>query len=105
MATATPKKITLSRPIQRQNGPAVQELTLREPGAGEMRGLKIFDLMQGDTDALIKLLPRIASPAIITEEVEQFCVADIAAVAAEVIDFFLTPAQQAKAEKLRAQMD
>lgn len=96
--------IKLTRPIERHSGAHVTELTLREPAAGELRGLKVFDLMQGDTDAVIKLLPRIAQPTIIAEEVEGMHAADLAAVAAEIIGFFLNPEQQAKAEAIRAMM-
>ncbi len=96
--------VKLSRPIERASGNDITEITLREPSAGELRGLKVFDLMQADIDAVMKLLPRIAAPTLIAAEVERLHPADLAALAGEIIGFFLTPEQQEKAEKLREQM-
>lgn len=97
--------IKLSRPIKRQSGVDITELTLREPSAGELRGLKVFDLLQADVDAVIKLLPRIASPTIIAQEAESLHLADLASIAGEVVGFFLNPEQQAQAEAIRATLN
>ena len=55
--------LTLSKAITRDGKPVI-DITLREPSAGELRGIKLFDLIQGDTGALIDLLPRISTPAL-----------------------------------------
>lgn len=36
------------------------EVSFREPTAGELRGIQLVPLAQGDTDQLVKLLPRIS---------------------------------------------
>jgi len=104
MSTIT-QSIKLSRPIERQSGAHVEELTLREPTAGELRGLKVFDLLQADIDAVIKLVPRIAMPTVIAEEVERLHPSDLAALAGEIVGFFLNPEQQAQAEIIRQRMN
>ena len=60
--------LTLSKAITRDGKP-VTAITLREPSAGELRGIKLFDLVQGDTGALIDLLPRISTPTLTKQEV------------------------------------
>ena len=60
--------LTLSKAISRDGKP-VTAITLREPSAGELRGIKLFDLVQGDTGALIDLLPRISTPTLTKQEV------------------------------------
>ena len=59
--------LTLSKAVTRDGKP-VTAITLREPSAGELRGIKLFDLVQGDTGALIDLLPRISTPALTKQE-------------------------------------
>lgn len=60
--------LTLSKAITRDGKP-ITDITLREPSAGELRGIKLFDLIQGDTGALIDLLPRISTPTLTKQEV------------------------------------
>lgn len=59
--------LTLKNPITRDGKP-VTDIALREPSAGELRGIKLFDLMQGDAAAVAELLPRISTPAITKAE-------------------------------------
>ena len=59
--------LTLSKAISRDGKP-VTAITLREPSAGELRGIKLFDLVQGNTGALVELLPRISTPALTKQE-------------------------------------
>lgn len=59
--------LTLSEAITRDGKP-VTTITLRDPSAGELRGIKLFDLLQGDSGALVELLPRISTPALTKQE-------------------------------------
>lgn len=55
----------LEYPIALGNGELIiDRVTLRKPHSGEMRGLAMLDIMRIDNDALVKLLPRITTPAI-----------------------------------------
>lgn len=80
-------KVTLVVGIQRGDK-AIKELTLRRPKAGELRGLKILELVNLDTQALMTFLPRITMPPIITEELNQLDLADFMTLATEAISFF-----------------
>lgn len=98
------KPITLSSPIERQSGAKVEQLTLRKPTAGELRGLSIRDLLTSDVDATLRLIPRIATPSITAAEADSLDPADLAALSNEVIDFLLSKAQREKADQLLAAM-
>ena len=79
--------VTLTRPITRGET-TVAAVTLREPDAGAMRGLKLLDVMQMDVSALIRLIPRIAEPYLSEAEVALMGPADIARLGMAVVGFF-----------------
>jgi hypothetical protein len=85
----TPVSVTvpLSQPIER-NGGAVSELTLRKPATGELRGLKLMDVLQMDVNALSMLLPRIAAPTITKADVDAMALADVMDLGVAVVGFF-----------------
>ncbi len=92
----TTDPIPLFQPIQRAGG-NITELTLRKPGAGELRGLKLMDVMQMDVNALSVLLPRIAQPTITASDVHAMDLVDITELGVEVIGFFSRPVSPAPA--------
>ena len=44
-------------------------MTVSKPNAGTLRGVSLASLAQSDVDALIKVLPRMTSPALTEHEV------------------------------------
>ncbi|QIY78351.1 phage tail assembly protein [Chromobacterium violaceum] len=80
--------IVLETPIKRGET-LIESIELRRPGAGELRGLKLADVLQLDVDAAIKLLPRITAPALIAEEVARMDPADLLQCASRVAGFLL----------------
>jgi len=82
-------KVPLEEPITRGED-KITELTLRRPDSGSLRGLSLAELIKMDTGAVMKLLPRISSPALVDAEVEQLDPADLFACAVEVSSFFMT---------------
>lgn len=70
--------VTLQNAIQRDGKP-VREITLREPSAGELRGIKLFDLVQGDAGAIAELLPRISTPTLTKAEALALKIRDLTA--------------------------
>ena len=86
--TTNENAITLEAPIKRGET-IITAIELRRPGAGELRGLKLADVLQLDVDAAIKLLPRITSPALIAEEVARMDPADLLECASKVASFLL----------------
>ncbi|QND86517.1 Phage tail assembly chaperone [Chromobacterium vaccinii] len=86
--TTSENVITLETPIKRGET-AIDSIELRRPGAGELRGLKLADVLQLDVDAAIKLLPRVTSPALIADEVARMDPADLLQCALRVQSFLL----------------
>ncbi|AMV07703.1 MULTISPECIES: phage tail assembly protein [Xanthomonas] len=85
--------IPLDQPITRGEQ-TITDLKVRKPGAGELRGLKLAELLQMDVTALATLLPRISSPTLTTADVNAMDPADLLAVGQEVALFFLPKAQR-----------
>ncbi|KQM88457.1 hypothetical protein ASE67_01475 [Sphingomonas sp. Leaf23] len=71
---------------------AGDKITVRKPGAGELRGLQVNALIQGDYNALETLAPRITSPILHKAHVFAMDPADFTAFAGEVLDFLLPTA-------------
>jgi hypothetical protein len=76
------KTVTLSRPL---GDLAVVEL--REPKAGELRGLKIADVVQLDTTTMVTLIPRISNLS--ARDVENLGASDLTKVMTETLGFFV----------------
>ncbi len=89
--------IELAQPVKRGQT-EVKEITLRRPGSGELRGLKLADLVQGDVTAVTRLLPRITQPTLVDQEVAALDVFDLTRCADEIAVFLQTPPQKPAAE-------
>ena len=87
-------KVVLITPIIRKSGD-VKEVSVTETmkHAGSLRGLKLYDVMMSDVDSLIKLLPRVTSPALTEAEVSMMDVRAFGSLAKEVADF-LAPSSE-----------
>ena len=94
--------IELTSPIKREAGP-LAALALRRPVAGELRGLKVSDLIQGDISAVIAVLPRISSPFITEQEAAGIDPADLGEIAGTIASFFMTPAQKEQVRQMTGQ--
>lgn len=85
--------IELAQPITRGKT-EVKQITLRRPGSGELRGLKLADLVQGDVNAVIRLVPRISQPTLLEQEVAGLDAYDLTRCADEIAVFLQTPPQK-----------
>lgn len=88
------RTVTLDTPIARGEV-SVNELQLRKPRSGELRGLSLVDLGQLKVDSLIKVLPRITVPPITEAEAANMEMADLLACGAEIGGFLLQKSQRA----------
>lgn len=86
--------VALETPIVRGEQ-TIAEITLRKPGAGELRGLTLVAVCNLDVEALIKLIPRISSPTLTAQEVAAMDPADLLSIGAEIGDFLSTKAMRA----------
>jgi hypothetical protein len=64
-------------------------LTLRKPNSGELRGVHLAELLNLDVSSLIKVLPRISSPALTTTEAAAMDPADLFAIGTKIVGFLL----------------
>lgn len=78
--------VILKRPIKRGDT-EITEVTFREPGAGELRGLDMFDVIRMNVTAHRTLVPRIAN--ITANEFDQLAPKDLMSVQTEVVAFFM----------------
>lgn len=84
-------QIQLVEPVIRGEGEGrqvIETVTLRKPGSGELRGIKLLDLVQMDVRALTTVLPRITEPALTEEEARRLDIADILDAGTELSAFF-----------------
>lgn len=88
------KTITLDTPIKRGDT-LIDSLTLRKPGAGELRGCAISDLARMDVATLVRVIPRISTPSLTEHEVSSMDLADLTELASEVAGFLLKKAERA----------
>lgn len=75
-------RVTLKKPITRASAEMepVAVLYLKEPTAGDLRGIKLANLMQFDGGELAELLTRIAMPRLSPQEAKSLSFADTVAV-------------------------
>ncbi|MCG9011163.1 phage tail assembly protein [Laribacter hongkongensis] len=88
------KTIILDTPIKRGDT-LIDSLTLRKPGAGELRGCAISDLARMDVATLMRVIPRISTPSLTEHEVSGMDLADLTELAGEVAGFLLKKAERA----------
>ncbi|WP_445620653.1 phage tail assembly protein [Kushneria sp. Sum13] len=87
--------IELDSPVKRGEQ-SIDSVTLRKPTAGELRGVNLSDVLQLQTDALIKLIPRLSAPSLTEHEVRNMDPADLVQCGGEIAGFLLT--KRAKGE-------
>jgi len=80
------KTITLDQPIQRGDN-TIETIVLRKPKSGELRGLKMAEVINLDVNSLTRLLPRISEPALTEAEVQAMDPADLTECGLEVVNF------------------
>ncbi|HDL7426045.1 TPA: GpE family phage tail protein [Yersinia enterocolitica] len=86
--------IVLQTPIKRGKS-VIKEVSLTGAlkQAGSLRGLKMYDIITTDVNALIKLLPRVTSPALTEIELVMMDTWDFSQLSQEVVTF-LQPASE-----------
>ncbi len=95
VAQAITAAVVLDTPIARGET-TIDELTLRKPSSGELRGVNLADVLQMQTDALMTLIPRLSNPSLTAPEVRQMDPADLVQCGGEIAGFLLS--KRAKGE-------
>jgi Phage tail assembly chaperone proteins, E, or 41 or 14 len=86
--------VTLDSPIKRGDT-EITSVMVRKPMPGSLRGTKMSDILQGDVNALLTVLPRITEPTLLEPEIAVMDPSDFGELTGAVIGFFLTKAQKA----------
>lgn len=82
--------VVLDEPIERGEGDKKQiinEIKLRRPKSGELRGLRLVEVANADVSSLITLIPRISEPGLTETELNNMDPADFSSLAVEVAGF------------------
>lgn len=94
--------VTLDEPLARGDG-KIETVTLRKPTAGELRGLKMQDILQADVTCILKLIPRISDPILIDEEAQRMDPADFAECVGAISGFFMTKEERTIRDRMIAE--
>ncbi|OHC96424.1 MAG: hypothetical protein A2792_00165 [Sphingomonadales bacterium RIFCSPHIGHO2_01_FULL_65_20] len=78
----------------------ITRLTLRKPGAGELRGLSLKDVLMSDIATIIEIVPRISDPILTDHEANTLEPGNLAVIGGVLRGFFLTKAEQAAIKKM-----
>ncbi|MDR0216417.1 MAG: phage tail assembly protein [Comamonas sp.] len=79
--------VTLDYPIKRGET-EIKSVSLRKPLAGQLRGIKLGELLNLDVGSVQLLLPRITAPTLLAHEVAQLDPADLTELSIKVASFF-----------------
>ncbi|TRD18400.1 phage tail assembly protein [Palleronia caenipelagi] len=85
-----PNTITLSAPVT-VDGAEVTEITLREPRAGELRGLSMTQIAQMEAGQMMRLLPRITQPPLSEAQISALSLRDFFGLSAGAASFLVSP--------------
>ena len=96
-STPAPHTVELDTPVVRGET-NIESITLRKPTAGELRGVNLADVLQMQTDALIKLIPRLSNPSLTDHEARQMDPADLVQCGGEIAGFLLSKRARGETE-------
>lgn len=80
-------RVILQEPLT-IDGETVTEIELRKPRTGDLRGVKLTDLLQMDVNAVLRLLPKISHPYLTPSALEELDPTDLATLSVVVTTFF-----------------
>ncbi len=82
------KTVILDTPIKRGKT-EIKTIVLRKPQSGALRGVRLQALMEMDVNAVMAVLPRVSTPALTAQEINEMDPADLVALSVEVVTFLL----------------
>lgn len=82
------KAVELDTPILRGKT-EITSVTVRKPQSGALRGTRLQALMDMDVNAMMVVLPRVTSPALAAQEINEMDPADLLSLSIEVVSFLL----------------
>jgi hypothetical protein len=76
----------------------INELIIRKPLTGDLRGIKLVDFIELDIDSLAKVLPRITTPSIAEHEVFNLDLIDFSEITKVIAGFLSEKSNNATTE-------
>lgn len=86
--------VVLDQPIVR-GATTIDQISLRKPNAGALRGITLSDLLQMDVNAIVRVIPRISTPTLTEAEVRAMDPADLVDAGSVVASFLLKKSMKA----------
>lgn len=95
------KLIKLNEPVTLPSGKKLEEITITDAinQCGCLRGLKFFEVVGGDMNALFTLISRVTSPTLSEVEASQLPLPAFTQLAVEIVGFFETSSPDKAAPK------
>ena len=91
--------VTLTKPVERTGTDPITEVSLRKPSVGELRGVKLNELVQMDVTTMLVVLPRVTQPPLLSAEVAAMDPADFLALSLQLLGFFMDEKQLQAAQE------
>jgi len=85
---STEKAIVLDTPIARGKE-EITSVIVRKPHSGALRGTRLQALMDMDVNAMMTVLPRVTTPSLTAQEINEMDPADLVSLSVEVVTFLL----------------
>lgn len=82
------KTVPLSSSIERGKT-KINEVLIRKPQGGDLRGLSLMLVAQSDYDTMVKLIPRVSEPVIHKHDLDTMDVDDLMDIGMAVAGFFV----------------
>jgi hypothetical protein len=92
----TTQTITLDEPLKRGDS-QIEQVTIRKPSSGELRGVSLAALGELDVTALQRVLPRITNPTLTQQDVANMAPADLMQCGVAVAGFLLKKSMRREA--------
>lgn len=90
------KTVTLETPLVRGDN-LISIVEIRKPNVGTLRNLSLQDVLKWDVGSMVKLLPRITSPALSEPEIMNMDIPDFTALNVAVTDFLASASAKSQA--------
>lgn len=90
------ENVVLEDPIE-IDGKPVKTFVLQEPTAGQLRGVRLAELLTMEPNVLIRVIPRIVQPHLTEDQAADLKPAQLMAFAAVIVGFFASAQQKADA--------
>jgi len=91
--------VTLTKPVERTGTDPITEVSLRKPSVGELRGVKLNELVRMDVSTMLVVLPRVTQPPLLTAEVAAMDPADFLELSLQLLGFFMDEKQMQAAQE------